>query len=102
MGDDPGAEEKLRYRLSHKLNLGAIGKAAWDTANHVEVFIISHEEQKLLACVEFKGCLPKTATFCFQEGDAKVREKMARSYPHTIKGHGYTSHDDKTQWSLCC
>lgn len=101
MGDDPAAEEKLRYRLSHKLNAGAIGKAAWDAADHVEVFIMSHEERKPLACVEFKGCLPKTATFCFQEGDEKVREKMERSYPHTIKGHGYTSHHDKTQWSLC-
>jgi hypothetical protein len=101
IGNDPRAEEKLRDRLSRKLNAGAIGKAAWEAAHHVEVFIASDEDKTPLAFVEFGGCLPKTATFSFfQEGDEIVRKKMARSYRGKIKGPGCTSHEDNTQYSL--
>jgi hypothetical protein len=105
LDDDPVAEEKLRYRLSHKLKTGAIGKAAWEAAQHdghrVKVFIASDEDKTPFASVEFGGCLPKTATFSFfQASDEKVRKEMARSYRDKIRGPGCTSHEDNTQYSL--
>jgi hypothetical protein len=98
---DSGAENQLRHRLSHRLNVGSVGQAAWGAAHHVEVLIKSHDDNQLLASMEFKGCLPKTATFCFlQPGGEDIQSKMQKKHPDTIKGPGHISHTDKTQYSL--
>lgn len=102
MEGDAGAENKLRHRLSHRLNVEkVVGDAAWNAAHHVEVLIKSHDDNQVLASMEFKGCLPKTVTYHFlQPGGNDIQAKVLENHPHTIKGHGYVSHTDKTQYSL--
>jgi hypothetical protein len=98
---DDAAKEVARERLSHGCYDATVGEEAWNAAHDVEVFIASADDQKNLASIDFKGRFEKSATFFVDiPGADDVRKDMQRHHPHAIRGHGYKSHTDGTQWKL--
>ena len=98
---DDAAKEVALERLSHGFYDAAVGEDAWNAAHEVEVFISSADDQTNLASIDFKGRFEKSATFFVDmPGADDVRKDMLRSHPEAIKGHGYNSHTDGTQWRL--
>ena len=76
--------------------LGAVSRALWTRAAHVEVAIRPVDERRAqayaFAHVEFKGAHPKRATFHVRPDGKDAREAILAQNRNKIRGDGFASH----------